>query len=592
MHGLNPFRVPPPEPRQEGQEGLVSRGFRHLFGTPVFAQLFSADGLMQTERPEAQVQGLMRRLTARMARGHNRVWSEPLAPSAAGPAPREVWENPHIPSGYTYLLQLIAHDLVASSVSLALDRGVAVVENTRTRPLALDTIYGGGPDVCPHPYEFSAEHRDQHGLVPRTRLRVGPARAPAAGAGHCPFRDIGRATATDAVDSGRDTELRRGWRTEALVADARNDSHALLSQITVLFHVLHNALIARLEKRAPVQAAWQDTEVAYRRFLAARLATTLVYRNIIEKDVLRRILHPGVYDRYLTNPAFPLDPERGIPKEFSHGAFRFAHAMVRDEYRVNGPEAQPMMRALNQSTTRSPGSVPVRPEWLVDWSLFFQIGGQTDGAGPNLSRRIGPDYAAVLQNESTFPPLARGDGSGIAFRDYLSSCFAHLRKVPELWREFGQLLPRFDIWKAPLQQWLEEIPGSELSERFEPGDVDRLVNDPPLPFFVQFEAAHTIDRAGRPTREGGGRHLGQLGSLIVGDTIFGAMRRHPLGVEDGNPTLRSRIAACCRSALDDPDALAGVEAGPAGSPARDIETMADLISFLRACDAFPQAGPA
>jgi hypothetical protein len=585
MHGLNPFRSPVPE--QPQREGIVTRGFRHLFGTPVLAQLFSADGLMEAPSAEAQVQGLMRRLTARMVRGHNRIWPDPLPPGT-GPAPRELWENPDIPSGYTYLLQLIAHDLVASSVSLSLDRGVAEVENTRARPLALDTVYGGGPDVCPHPYEFSAEHRDRRGLVPRTRLRVGPARPPNGNTGHCPFRDIGRATATDAVDGGRDTEARKGWRTEALVADARNDSHALLSQITVLFHVLHNELMERLEKRAPAQPAWLDTEVAYRRFLAARLAATMIYRNIVEKDVLKRVLHPQIYDRYLTNPAFPLDPERGIPKEFSHGAFRFAHAMVRDEYRVNGPELQPMTRALNQSTTRSPGSVPVRPEWLVDWSLFFPIG----GSSPNLSRRIGPDYAAVLQNEGMFPPLARGDAGGIAFRDYLSSCFANLRKVPDLWHEFASLLPPFETWKAPLRRWLEEIPGSPLSEPFESGDVDRLVNDPPLPFFVQFEAAHTVDRTGRPVREGGGRHLGHLGSLIVGETIFGAMRRHPIGFEEGNPTLRGRMAACCRSLLDDPDALADVKAGAPRSPARDIETMADLIGFLQAGDAFPKAGPA
>ena len=562
---------------------MVSKGFRFLFGTPVISQLFNADGLMQVASPEAQVQALMRRLNARIVRGHDQIWLDRLDPTATRLVAREIWENPDIPSGYTYLLQLIAHDLVASSVSLALDRGVAVVENTRARPLTLDTVYGGGPDVCPHPYEFSEAHRDKRGLVPRTRLRVGPARPPLDGVAHCPFRDIGRATATDAVDRGRDTEARKAWRTEALVADARNDSHALLSQITVLFHVLHNRLMTLLEAREPADKAWLDTEVAYRRFLTARLAATMVYRNIIEKDVLRRILHPQIYDRYLTNPAFPLDPEPGIPKEFSHGAFRFAHAMVRDQYRVNGEEPQPMTRALNQGTTRSPGSVPVKEEWLADWSRFFEVRGST----PNLSRRIGPDYAAVLLNEGMFPPLAEGDAGGIAFRDYLSSCFADLRKVSEFWKEFGKLLPPFEIWQEPLRRWLEEVPGSELSEAFEPGDVDRLVNDPPLPFFVQFEAAHTIDRAGKPTREGGGRHLGHLGSLIVGETIFGAIRHHPIGFEAGNAALRDRIAACCASLLGDGRALAAVRAP--GPPPHDIETMADLIGFLQAGDDFPKA---
>ncbi len=31
----------------------------------------------------------------------------------------EHWENPRIPSGYTYLLQFVAHDLVHSAIPLS-----------------------------------------------------------------------------------------------------------------------------------------------------------------------------------------------------------------------------------------------------------------------------------------------------------------------------------------------------------------------------------------------------------------------------------------------------------------------------------------
>src|SRR5260370_742075 len=50
-----------------------------------------------------QLRHLMRKLTARISREPN--W------------PNE--ENPNLPSGYTYLLQFIAHDMVNTSISLA-----------------------------------------------------------------------------------------------------------------------------------------------------------------------------------------------------------------------------------------------------------------------------------------------------------------------------------------------------------------------------------------------------------------------------------------------------------------------------------------
>ena len=41
-------------------------------------------------------------------------------------------------------------------------------------------------------------------------------------------------------------------------------------------------------------------ELAYREFHCARLVLTLIYRNIIEKDVLRQILDGASIDRYMT----------------------------------------------------------------------------------------------------------------------------------------------------------------------------------------------------------------------------------------------------------------------------------------------------
>ena len=154
--------------------------------------------------------------------------------------------NSGIPAGYTYLLQFIAHDMVDSVLSFNLHDSDIIpgARNARSEPLRLETLYGNGPDECPHAYEYT-RHQQTQGLIPRIRLRLGErAHEPLpAGNPYCPFRDIARNTAQKSRDgSDADTLL-----TEAMLADPRNDAHALISQITVLFQLLHNHVISLLE---------------------------------------------------------------------------------------------------------------------------------------------------------------------------------------------------------------------------------------------------------------------------------------------------------------------------------------------------------
>src|ERR1700716_549726 len=90
IDGPNYYRQTPP-------------GFRHFLGTPKPSQRFKAYGIDPLEGPEQshRVRGLMNRLSRRMdAELH---WPDHADPTV------ERWENPRIPSGYTYLLQFVAH---------------------------------------------------------------------------------------------------------------------------------------------------------------------------------------------------------------------------------------------------------------------------------------------------------------------------------------------------------------------------------------------------------------------------------------------------------------------------------------------------
>ena len=112
----------------------------------------------------------------------------------------EHWENPLIPSGYTYLLQFVAHDLVHSAIPLSVAGGLGGgTANARRTPLRLETLFGSGPVGSPHIYALDAPNDDR-----RTKLRLGRMRwkenEPGTG---CPFRDIARTRAENVTGIDR-----------------------------------------------------------------------------------------------------------------------------------------------------------------------------------------------------------------------------------------------------------------------------------------------------------------------------------------------------------------------------------------------------
>ena len=86
--------------------------------------------------------------------------------------------------------------------------------------------------------------------------------------------------------------------TEALVADPRNDDHAVMSQLTALFALLHNGLIDIIRRREDNNGPNGQFGAAYKRFLCAREALTAIYHNIIRNDLMRRVIHPAIYAAY------------------------------------------------------------------------------------------------------------------------------------------------------------------------------------------------------------------------------------------------------------------------------------------------------
>jgi hypothetical protein len=444
------------------------------------------------------------------------------------------------------LLQFIAHDMVNTSVSLAAAAGRRFgFQNARQQPLTLDTIYGGGPDVSPHAYEYSQLCERSRGFMPRTKFRCGRAQSRSGSTKNMPFADVGRAIPVDVMDDGLVNRegAPRCLRTEALIADARNEDQALIAQMTLLFHRMHNFILDQIDSVLPPSTAPD----AYRNFICSRFILTLIYRKIIIKDVLYLLLDPSVYRYYFIpeiNPGNLLSDDETeigkIPVEFSHGAFRCGHAMFRDSYHVKSADDEPIdaSRAMRFNSRRSPGFVPLTEDWIVNWEHFFKINGQEP---VNHSRRLRPHFSSLAKSGFYFAPLmpntnGTGDAAGLPNRDLVSSIYARVWSVPKLvdklrarsvekGTELSNFLPAYDEHIAGLTEWLKKTADSSgISEQFTAADIAAIVEDPPMPFFVLYEAEAKHD----------GVRLGPLGSIIIAETIVGAMQKFPLMVANAS----------------------------------------------------------
>jgi hypothetical protein len=518
---------------------------RNLFGKPAHPdEIYRSYG--KSEQQRQATHAMLEQLAIHMMKC---PW--PFAKDLGG-------DNPRIPSGYTYLAQLAAHDLISNIAPLPRlgDATSCLARDFRSGRLVLDTIYGGGPLATPLPYAVAGDPaRQRYNLrlgygppnenvedpkQPGVRLRQAPNT-------NAPARDIGRTACPYLADAPGDGPP------DALIADPRNDDHVIISQLTALFHEFHNIVYAKLASK---DGGETDDFSCYRRFLDARKAVTVAYRRIVVEDLLRRLLEPSVYayyadpkTRYPEDFLDQVDDER-VPVEFSHAAYRFGHVMIRFSYTLNGkrdngkipipgqpgayqiiPDTASVKEILDRSSARRADKLPLACTWLVDWSRFFDLGVKAafdPGGRPylNLSRRIAPDVGGgTLGSDDNLFPNEEKRAGGLFLRDLIRGTHASIRTVNSL---LAKLRAR-DVARSPLlhdasfreqeiRKWLGE--GAEHS--FSDSDRSEISRNPPLFFFVLFEAAHSHN----------GEHLGILGSTMLAEVFFAAYKKSRAELED------------------------------------------------------------
>lgn len=433
---------------------------------------------------------------------------------------------------YTYFGQFVNHDIsapVGDVVTLAappegtgvidtglppgLDRArraspaviLANFVNEQAEPLALDSLYGDGPDSADPGIRAIYAADGKRFRLGRTRREPDQV-----------FLDAGRDPARIHHDTGAPDILRQDG--QPLIADRRNDENLIISQLHLALMLVHNKAVAALEPDTPDPAAC---------FGRARQLVTLHYHWLILHDFLAKLLSPDSLRTPLADRAQKLPAPRLVPLEFTTAAFRFGHSMVGATYDFNrnfgrggrfdreGAKLQHLFEFTTQRNMGQPGlaeTLQLPDHWVIDWNRMTRS--PTPATAP-VSHPAGAE-----QIDLTFAPEMLNTMGTSEIAAHGSILFRNLMRGFQRRIAFGQALAGACGLEALDEDQLraalpESLPGTKgLRELAE--DLGMLAETPAW-LYVLAEARH----------HGRGEHLGPMASEIIADTIIGLMRHMP-----------------------------------------------------------------
>ena len=445
-------------------------------------------------------------------------------------------DNPRVPSGYTYLGQLIDHDItfdVTPLTEAAVDP--LATDNFRSPKLDLDCLYGLGPAA--QPYLYARASRGTKFLIGRNRpsrdtgdrpvIRARDNDLPRVAAGpllvgeHCtgphdPTRIL------DPISEG-----------VALIGDPRNDENLIVAQLHLALLKFHNKVVDQLLTGGASPASV---------FASARRLVTWHYQWIVLRDFLPRLVDPAVLGDVLSNGRrfYNVGDYAFIPVEFSAAAYRLGHSMIREEYSYNRvfnggaiSRGRATLERLLEITGRSGTDVPVPSNWIIDWRRFFDGLPKVPGDEThfNSSRKLDPLLAAALHN---LPGETDPAAASLPVRNLLRGWSLGLPS--------GQAVAR--LMREPVLSPDSIAAGPD-------GQVARAQGfdeDTPLWYYILKEAEVAAE----------GERLGPVGSRILAEVFVGLLQGDPASFAKVDPTWHPTLAGAVPGTF----------------------TMADLLTFV------------
>ena len=372
-------------------------------------------------------------------------------------------DNPRIPAGFTYLGQFIAHDITADRSLLQHHANLGELHNFRTPRLDLEMVYAAGPSGTPYLYDLNDPDRFLLGCN----------------------------------DAGRPDDLPRNSQGRALIGDARDDIHLLISQLHLAFLKFHNAVVAHLRSEGvPADDVFGE----------ARRLVRWHYQWIVVHEFLPLTAGDELMADLLANgPRFYRPGDRSsLPVEFADAAYRYGHSQIRPLHRIND-------RIEGSVFPDFAGIRPVPAERVVDWCYLFAV---DPARPPQPSKRIDTQLAHPLIDlpEAVVGVTELPEHHSLACRD--------LQRARALDLPSGEEVARF-MGVQPLS--VEECGLC----------AGGWIGETPLWYYVLKEAEVRA----------GGEHLGEVGGRIVAEVLLGLIDGDPQSYRRGAPDWRPTLPA-------------------------------------------------
>jgi hypothetical protein len=347
-------------------------------------------------------------------------------------------------AGWPIFGQFVAHDITADRSALRSQTNSADLHNARSPQLNLECLYGDGP--VGHPFLY---RRDDP-----AKFLLG-------------------------VDG---SDVQRNAEGIALVADPRNDTHLLVSQLHLAMLKAHNAFVDKLRLSGTPN---------YRVFDEAARLLRWHYQWIVLNEFLPSLVGESLVDQVLREGTQWFRPSHGgfIPLEFAGAAYRYGHSQIRRRYQVNS-QSDPLPLFPDLLGFRS-----VALDRKIDWTFFFDT---PDAKPAQRSKKID---GKLVRSLIDLPLAITGECEIDAY---------HSLAVRDLQRGHGVGLPSGEA--VARHVGIEPLTAEQVGIT----STD-APSETPLWYYILREAdVYT-----------GGHRLGPIGGLIVTEVLVGLIDADP-----------------------------------------------------------------